>query len=387
MPRTNSTIKIVNSKVVFSQEIIDYFENLRNEETSEWIDKYFDVLNDENNLTSEKYNIHHIRPCHTFKDKEHKTRKQTKPLADEFNGNLIKLSVYNHLFAHHCLWKIFNNYDSKMAFQRMCGLKTYIDNLTEDELKEIATLKEECAKKNQTKEERKKLNKQWYENNKEKISEKTKEYYKNNKEEILKQVKDRYKTHKEEILKQKKEYRELNKEKKIERGKEYRENNKEEISKQKKIYYENNKDDILEKSKERYKNNKEEILEKNRERYENNKEKYSKTMKEWREKHKEELSEKSKEYRENNKDKISKRMKEYYENNKEELLVKEKEYREIHKEELSKKSKDKNSRLCYDPIEKDNCSYGALKRRKSKNKEKYKDVILKDCIIQPQPQS
>lgn len=110
-------------------------------------------------------------------------------------------------------------------------------------------------------------------------------------------------------------------------------------------------------------------------------------MKEWREKHKEELSEKSKEYRENNKDKISKRMKEYYENNKEELLKKEKEYREIHKEELSKKSKDKNSRFCYDPIEKDNCSYGALKRRKFKNKEKYKDVILKDCIIQPQPQS
>ena len=68
----------------------------------------------------------------------------------------------------------------------------------------------------------------------------------------------------------------------------------------------------------------------------------------------------------------------------EELLKKEKEYREIHKEELSKKSKDKNSRFCYDPIEKDNCSYGALKRRKSKNKEKYKDVILKDCIIQPQ---
>ena len=51
------------------------------------------------------------------------------------------------------------------------------------------------------------------------------------------------------------------------------------------------------------------------------------------------------------------------------------------------KSKDKNSRICYDPIEKDNCSYGALKRRKSKNKEKYKDVILKDCVIQPQPQS
>lgn len=153
----NSTVEIKNGKVVFSQEIIDYFENLRNEETSEWIDKYFDVLSDENNLTSEKYNIHHIRPCCTFKDKEHKNRKQSEKLANKFNGNLIKLSIYNHIFAHFYLWKIFNNRDSKEAFQRMCGQEEYVDNLTEDEIKEIARLKEKCAEKIELIKRKKKL--------------------------------------------------------------------------------------------------------------------------------------------------------------------------------------------------------------------------------------
>ena len=90
MPRRNSTVKIVDGKVVFSEEVLSYFEDLRTEENSAWIDGYFDVF----------------------------------------------------------LWKIFNNQDLKSAFQRMCGQRKYIDNLTEKELKEIATLKENCAKKN-----------------------------------------------------------------------------------------------------------------------------------------------------------------------------------------------------------------------------------------------
>lgn len=54
MSRRNSTVKIENGKVVFSQEIIDYFENLRNEKNSEWIDKYFEVLSDSSNLNAKK---------------------------------------------------------------------------------------------------------------------------------------------------------------------------------------------------------------------------------------------------------------------------------------------------------------------------------------------
>lgn len=34
-------------KWFFSEEVLSYFENLRNKENSEWIDKYFEILNDE----------------------------------------------------------------------------------------------------------------------------------------------------------------------------------------------------------------------------------------------------------------------------------------------------------------------------------------------------
>ena len=148
MSMRNSTVEIKDGKVVFSEEVLSYFESIRTKENSVWIDKYFKVLGDESNLSAEKYNDHHIRPIFAFKDENHKNRKETKYLGDEFNGNIIKLSIYNHLFAHYYLWKIFDNRDSKVAFQRMCGQGKYVDNLTEKELKEIAKLKEDCAKKN-----------------------------------------------------------------------------------------------------------------------------------------------------------------------------------------------------------------------------------------------
>ena len=165
MPKRNSTVKIVDSKVVFSTEVLSYFESIRTEENSKYIDEYFNILTKDENINSEKFEIHHIRPCFTFKNDKYTKRKETKPLGDKFNGNLIKLSIYNHLFAHYYIWKIFNNIDSKESFQRMCGQR--IDDLTEEELKNIAILKEECAKKNKTKEERKEDVRQWYEENKE----------------------------------------------------------------------------------------------------------------------------------------------------------------------------------------------------------------------------
>lgn len=109
MPRRNSTVKIVDGKVVFSEEVLSYFESIRTEENGVWIDKYFEYLGDENNLTATKYNLHHIRPCCTFKDEEHKNRRETQSLGDEFKGNIIKISVYNHLLSHYCLWKIYDD--------------------------------------------------------------------------------------------------------------------------------------------------------------------------------------------------------------------------------------------------------------------------------------
>ena len=282
---TNSTVEIKDNKVLFSKEILEYFEDLRNEETSEWIDKYFDILSDENNLTAEKYNIHHIRPCCTFKDKEHKNRKQTQKLADKFNGNLIKLSIYNHFFAHYYLWKIFNNRDCKLGFKRMCGQSNFIDNLTENELKKIAKLQEDCAKTNKTE---------------------------------------------EEIKERKRNY-----------GIKYRTNNKEEIVQKKKEYYIENRERELKRARQYRLDNIDEIREYDRERYYKNKEKNS-----------------------------EKRKQRYLEN----------------RNKIVEKQKARSNQKCYDPKENDICSLQALQKRKRKDKEKYKDVVPRDCIIKENQQ-
>lgn len=321
-----SNIKIENNKVVFSNEILEYFESLRNEETSEWIDKYFEVLSDTSNFNSSKFNIHHIRPCFTFKDENHKNRKETKPLADNFKENLIKLSVYNHFFAHHCLWKIFNNRDSKIVFQRMCGQGRYIDNLTEQELQEIAILKEECAKENKTEEDYAKMR----ELNKDKLKSYDKEKYIKNKEKKLKQVKF------------------------------YTENNKEKIKKYKKEHYEENKEKILKQNKEYYENNKDKILKRNKEYYEENKD-Y--------------ILERNKIWNENNKDKIGEIKRNWYELNKDRIKE------QTQTQEYKEKTKIRNSRKCYDPIRQIYCTYSSLQHRKNRNKELYKDIILSKCII------
>ena len=223
MPRRNSTTEIKDGKVVFSKEVLSYFESIRTEENSAWIDKYFEYLSDKENLTAEKYNGHHIIPCFVFKDETHKNRKETESLANKIEGNIIELSIYNHLLAHYCLWKIYDNRDSKNTMQRMCGEEKYIDTLTEQELKEIAILKEECAKKNLTEEERKK-----------------KKYAR---------VKKYKNSHKQQVSEQGKRYRELHKEEKARYDEEYRRRNKEKISKRKKEDYEKNKDKISEKGK------------------------------------------------------------------------------------------------------------------------------------------
>ena len=188
---TNRTVEIKDGKVLFSKEILEYFENLRNKETSEWIDKYFEVLSDTLNFDAEKYNIHHIRPCFTFKDDEHTKREESKPLADKFEGNLIKLSIYNHIKAHYFLWKIFNNIDSKIAFQKMSGRYKNINNVTEEELEEISLLQENCAKENQTEEDVKLAIKEWSKTEKGKASiKKSQEKYSNS--EHGKQTRKRY---------------------------------------------------------------------------------------------------------------------------------------------------------------------------------------------------
>ena len=237
MHMTNSTVEIKDGKVLFSKEILEYFENLRNKETSEWIDKYFEVLSDTLNFDAEKYNIHHIRPCFTFKDSEHTKREESKPLADKFEGNLIKLSIYNHIKAHYFLWKIFDNFDSRNAIQQMCGIKIYIESLSENELSNIAEFQEECAEENQTKEEKDEYNKKWRTEHKEELKIYQKKHREENIEKITKRKKQRYQENRDKILEEKRKYHQENKEK---------------ISKDKKKYYDENRDEILEKKKREY---------------------------------------------------------------------------------------------------------------------------------------
>ena len=207
MPRRNSTVEIVDGKVVFSEEVLSYFESIRTEENSVWIDKYFEYLSDESNLSAEKYNLHHIRPCCTFKDEEHKNRKETQPLGDEFKGNIIKISVYNHLLSHYCLWKIYNDWDSKNAIQKMCGQKKYIGDLTKDELTEIAKLKEECAKENRTEEEKKNYRKEYYWNDREGAIQRVNEWTEKNQDRVKKNKDNWYQKNKDDILKERKDNR------------------------------------------------------------------------------------------------------------------------------------------------------------------------------------
>ena len=92
MSNTDSTMEIKSSKVEFSAEVLNYFENLKTEENSKWIDKYFEYVSYEENLNATKYETHHIIPAFLFSDENHKNRKETEPLADIIYGNKIKLS-------------------------------------------------------------------------------------------------------------------------------------------------------------------------------------------------------------------------------------------------------------------------------------------------------
>ena len=183
MARIKPNIKIENGKVVFSQEILNYFESIKVEENSVWIDKYFEILSDVSNVDSEKYRVHHILPCFVFKDENHRNRSETEPLANKVEGNKIKLSVSNHIKAHNCLWKIFNNRDSKMAVQKLCKMEK-IEDLTNDDINKIAEILQECSKINQSEEEKKLVKKVWSEKNKDKLKRQWKEWRINNRDRI-----------------------------------------------------------------------------------------------------------------------------------------------------------------------------------------------------------
>ena len=429
MSKRNSTVEIVNSKVVFSTEVLSYFENLRTEENSEWIDKYFDVLSNPLNLDAKKYNIHHIRPCNTFKDETHKNRSETQDLGDAFNGNLIKLSRCDQIKAHDFLWKIFNDLDSKCSIMYLCGLKTNIDNLSEDELNKIALMREECAKTNQTEEERKQYKKKYKEENKDKKSKWNANYKKKHAEDIAKrrqENKERYdkqsKEHSEQKCFDPKEndictLRALQKRKRkniekykdiipndcifkteedyLQKQKELDDKEKERIKFEEK--YGKNQcfdpkeinicilrtlQDRKKKYPEKYKDiNPRDCIIKSEEEYLQKKLECEKHESEKKKAQREHLLQYKKDYYQKNKEQCSENNKKNYERNKDKYQERKNEYAKIHKKEISAYKREFNARLCYDPKENNYCTLSQLYGRKFRNKEKYKDVIPKDCVV------
>ena len=240
MANRNSTVEIKDGKVVFSQEIINYFENLRNEENSEWIDKYFEYLSCEENLNATKYETHHIIPAFLFSDENHKNRKETEPLADMIYGNKIKLSYENHVMVHYFLWKIFpNDENARRPVYLMLG-KIDIRNVTENQAKEFAKIQEECKKENWTKEDKKRYMEKWekeheeerklyWEGRKEITKERAKEWARKNKDKKNKSNKKWKNSNKEKVKAYNDNYKETHKEECKKSGKKYREEHKERI--------------------------------------------------------------------------------------------------------------------------------------------------------------
>ena len=193
MSTSKPNTKIINSKVAFSNEVLNYINKWRTNENSKYIDEYMKVLLNPSNIIATKFEIHHIIPAFTFRDENHKNRKETIKLADKITENKIKLSLKYHKLAHYYLWKIrsavyfmFNNND--------------IEDLTKDEVIEFARILEECAKENLTEEEKRERDKK--RRNTEKYKKSKREYDKNlhkaKKEKKCKLAKIYNQTHKKE---------------------------------------------------------------------------------------------------------------------------------------------------------------------------------------------
>ena len=390
-------IKIENSKVIFSQEILNYFENLKNDENSEWINKYFKILSDSSNLIAKKSNVHHLGPVFSFKDKYHKNRKEAKNLADNFKENLIKLSRYNHILAHYYLWKIYGNWDSKHAVHQLCDIIN-IEDFTENEIKEIARIKENCIKENRTEEEMKIYRKQYHKLHKKELNEYSKNYNKINNEELTKKKRDYYYKYHDKHLEQKRIYNRTYSKEISERGKLRRQNNPEKFKKQQHKFYEKNKDKLLNQEKLRRsalcydpKENNICTLSALYNRKYKNKELYKDVI----------PSEcillftpytkqiplilikplpMLMKHKNDNNDNIEQKIK-----NKNKRLKHARDYRKNNRETIIKREKNFRSQLCYDPIKKDFCKLTALKGRKRYHFDLYEKINPIEWVLKFTP--
>ena len=173
----------------------------------------------------------------------HRT-KYKKFLRDDKEGHTRSYDLFNEYGIENCKIELIEYFKC--------------DTLAELRKKEGEHIKNtECVNKRVAGRTKKEYNKEYREQNKDKI----KEYYENNKDKI----KDYYENNKDKICDQKKEYKKLNKDKICEQKREYYQNNKDRICDRVKEYREQNKAKINEKKKEYYELNKDEMNAKQRE--------------------------------------------------------------------------------------------------------------------------
>ena len=144
------------------------------------------------------------------------------------------------------------------------------------------------------------------------------------------------------------------------------------FSKTIKKYYNEHKNERKEYRKIYQKENKNEISE-----YQKNYREEHKNDNEWKEYHKNY----SKKWNQDNKERVYEKHKKYNEEHKDELTEYYKKWEENNKEKRKEQHKIYDAQKCIDPIEGDECTYGVLRTRKYRNKEKYKDIVPSEYII------
>lgn len=96
------------------------------------------------------------------------------------------------------------------------------------------------------------------------------------------------------------------------------------------------------------------------------------TCKRYREKHKEQIAKYQKEHKEEIRDYFKKLN---------EIRKESEEYKKIRKKS-AENLKNLRKQICIDPIIGDTVTYSALQGRKNRNKEKYKDIVLRQCLVE-----
>lgn len=160
----------------------------------------------------EKYNMHHVNPIFTFKEKYN--AKRTKEIRYDKNidfGEEIKCSIPHHVELHFYLCfmfdkgtSLFKSAKSSFWFMTNKSLTQSIESLTEDDVKNIGKYCEELKKTNWTDEDKKNYRKT------NKRIEADREYRRKNKEKLAKQHSEYYREHKEERMEYYEEWRSKN---------------------------------------------------------------------------------------------------------------------------------------------------------------------------------